>query len=113
MVQPCSVTTDLVRMKEQREYETSEGEERQKGQLHYRNCKTGCPAYRSYEEKVTDADALRRACNECPLAAGPGDQARQIERSWMLPDSVLKLDRRPYWFVNAVSLLRLMNRSGF
>lgn len=107
------MTTDLVRLKEHREHEASEGEEKQRGRLWYRNCHTGCPAYRSYETQVTSAEVLKRACDECPLLPGPGDQARQIERVWMLPDSVLKLENRPYWYVNAVSLLRLMNRSGF
>lgn len=107
------MTTDLVRLREQREYEGSEGEEQRKGRVWFRNCKTGCPAWSSYEAKVITAESLALSCGECPLLPGPCAESRLVESAWMLPDSVLRMESRPYWFVNALSYLRLMNRTGF
>jgi len=111
--QPLSVTTDLQRLREHRDYEASEGEEKQQGRLWFRNCKTGCAAFASYEAKVVTAEVLAVSCRECELLPGPGREARMAESAWMLPDAVLQLVRKPYWFVNAVAYLRLMNRTGF
>lgn len=112
MTQPLSVTTDLERLREQREYEASEGEEERKGRLWFRNCETGCPANESYKAKVIDAVALGNACKECQLSPGPCAGARVVSLLWPLPDAVLRLNERPYWQVSALSYLRAVNRSG-
>lgn len=108
--------TDLQRMKDQREYEAGNDAEPgvRKGRLWYRNCRTGCSVYDGYEAGVYTAPVLANACSECPLLPGPGVHARHVEMVWTLPDATLNMVNRPYWFVSAVSFLRLINHApGF
>ena len=111
MTQPSSVITDLSRVREQREYESWGGEGERKGRPWYRNCKTGCSAYDAHEAGAIDVPALQNACNECPLLPGPGQESRMVEMVWTLPDGVLRMSERPFWYVSAVSFLRVINRA--
>lgn len=104
--------TDLERLKEQRDYERTRGEDKVEGRLWYRNCRSGCPVFEAFASGFGSEQATRNGCNECTLLAGPCYESQAAEMAWMLPDASLALSSRPHWFVAAVSYLRVVNRAG-
>lgn len=108
-------------MKEQREWlETRHLEpEKRRGKLNFRQgyCRNGCPAYALHanlgRRMGKTLDTLKGACSVCTLDPEPMRDAERVEEMWHLPDSVLRLDRRPHHFVAGVAILRLRNRSPF
>lgn len=94
-------------MKQHREFQADPS----RGKRCFRDCKEGCPVMQQ-AVMFSAFDKMRASCAECRLRPGLSPEAQSIYLRWTLPDALLGLGDRPYWFIAGVSLLRRLNSSA-